>query len=67
MLKSQLKNKILAVLNDHLDGVVDEDDIDSILNDLVDEISYRNRDIEDDDKVFKADDLDFYEQEELDI
>ena len=64
MLKSQIKKKILAVLTDHLEGTFDEDDILVIANDIVDELNH-NTDLEDDDEVFKGNDLGFYESEEL--
>lgn len=64
MLKSKLHRVLLNVLSDHLDGTLDEDDVLSLSKDIVDELSSTFRDIEDDDGVFRANDIGFYLDEE---
>lgn len=64
MLKSKLNNVLLSVLTDHLDEVMDLDDIESLSKDLSDEISHRFREVEDDDNVFKANDIELYDDED---
>ena len=64
MLKSKLHNTLLSVLLDHLDGTLDEDDIQTLAKDVVDELSATFRDVEDDENVFRANDLGFYLDEE---
>lgn len=64
MLKSEIRKRTLAVLLDHLDGTLDQDDIEVIAKAVADELGSM-REIEDDDDVFQASDLGFYDAEEV--